>query len=382
MTMKTPAIKFPDNIYHYCKRNWVDRDLLNISYSDESRRLGSLPYDWLKNQRSWKYARITRKIDKILRNFAVKGEAPMNDNKFFENFYKDFKFVKKMSRILKRNDIKIEYIDEGAYKFCHKLTVGDFDYALLTFKREVYPGNQLEWDTLRGCGALVEPCRIFDLYKEYSHGRVAKPFMTRFVNNTKVEEFDAYMLMKFIDKDDTSRAKSTLPELQKKFNKYEMTDFNLGNIINGIIVDIGRIEKSDEYMNSSEFRQNLFNILGKIERNHEENFNTIPEKGCKNIDERKEINKAIHYAEDFIYSLMDKKIDIYNVDIREHIKNLSPLEQKYVIKKIRKLKKAHNLKLKLKQSGEYEKYKQVFENIANTFGSWTMRAELLDWKEV
>ena len=75
---------------------------------------------------------------------------------------------------------------------------------------------------------------------------------------------------------------------------------------------------------------------------------------------------------------MDKGLDIYNIDIRKFIKNLTPLEQKYAIRKIRKLKKAHNLKIQLQQKNEYKKYKEYFETYAQTFGSWTIKRELLN----
>jgi hypothetical protein len=181
--------------------------------------------------------------------------------------------------------------------------------------------------------------------------------------------------MKFIDENDKSRAKSDLPEFQQEFYRFKVVDFNQGNIINGIIADIGKIQENDNYLQSDEFRQNLFNFIGKIKRNHIENFTKIPYKKFGDNAEAHWI--ANHNAEEFVYSLMENGIDIYNIDIREHIKKLDELEQKYVIRKIRKLKKAHNLKLKLQQKGEYEKYRQYVEEYANKYGSWSLRAELL-----
>ena len=155
-----------------------------------------------------------------------------------------------------------------------------------------------------------------------------------------------------------------------------MTDFQEGNIINGVIVEIGKIKKNPNAMKSSKFRQNLFNFLGSIERNHEENFTTISYRKL-NIDKVKDIEIAIHNAEEFVYSLMENGIDIYNIDIRKFIKNRNLLEQKYIIHKIRKLKKIHNLKVQLQNNGEYEKYKQYFKNYLLSFGSWTIKRELL-----
>lgn len=363
--MRTTTVNFPNNIYHYCQRNFIDRDLLDVKISTKNRRMGTLPYDWLKNYKPKKYEKVTERIDKLFREFAL-----LNGTSYHLDKYEN-----KLSKILKRNDIKIEYEDSGSYKHCHKITVGDFKYALLSFVREYWPPNQLERDTICDNGALVEPCRIFDVYKEYSHGRVAKPFMTRFVNNTKADSFDGYMFMQFIDENDKARAKGDLPVFQQDFYKYKLIDFNYGNIINGVLVDIGRIKENDDYLQSDEFRQNLFNFLGKIERNHEENFTSIPYR--KFGEYAGDNQKANHNAEEFVYSLMEDGLDIYNLDIREFIKDLNSLEQKYVIRKIRKLKKAHNLKLKYQQSGEYDNYKQYFEKYANQYGSWTLRYELL-----
>ena len=197
----------------------------------------------------------------------------------------------------------------------------------------------------------------------------------RFVNNTKADMFDGYMLMKFIDKNDKSRAKGDLPSFQQDFYRFKVVDYNQGNVKNGVIVDIGKIEENDDYLQSDEFRQNLFNFLGKIERNHEENFTSVPyRKFGENANDNRIAN---HNAEEFIYGLMEDGVEIYNVDIRKFMKDLNPLEQKYVIRKIRKLKKAHNLKLKLQSSGEYNLYKQYIEEYANQYGSWSLRAELL-----
>lgn len=56
---------------------------------------------------------------------------------------------------------------------------------------------------------------------------------------------------------------------------------------------------------------------------------------------------------------------------------MNEIEQKYIIKKIRALKKVHKLKLILQQSGEYEKYKEFFEEYARNNASWTLKRELI-----
>ena len=374
--MKTQTVSFPKNIYHYCQRNFVDKDLLDVPFKTAQRRLGTLPYDWLENHKPKEYADITEKVDKLFSDFAVINAPTFEAEEYFNPFYENFKFVEKLSKILKRDDIKIEYVDCGSYKYCHKLTVGKFKYALLNFIREYWPENQLEMNTLRGSGALVEPCRIFDLYKEYSHGRVVKPFMTRFVNDTNSDKFDAYMLVKFIDKNDTSNVKCDLPAHQTQFYKYKMTDFNLGNIINGIITDIGRIEKNDYILKSSELRQDLFAFYGLLVRNHYENF-ANPFLKKYNVDKAQQIEKAINNAEDFLHGLMKDGYDIYNLDIRLFTKDLPEIERKFVIKKIRALKKANKLKLKFQRNDEYNYYYEAYlKNYAGEYCSKTMKHEL------
>ena len=375
--MKLQSINCTQNIYHYCKRNFAEKNLLKIQLADEKRRLGALPIDWLKYVGHENYARTTKEVDRLFQEFALLTEYKFNEKKeFFQNYYQDFGFIKKLSDILKRKDINIEYVDEGAYKHCHKITVGNFKYALLTFKRDKYFKKQLEYDTDKGCGALLEPCRIFNLYKEYSQGRVAKPFMTRFVNNPNAAEYDGYMLIKFIDKNDSTRYKCDLPAFQKSYYKYKMTDFQPDNIINGVIVDIGMVIKNTNAMKSSKFRHNLFKFLGIIERNHKENFTSvlINSSDSKNAEN---IRIAIHRAEEFVYILMKQGLDIYSTDIREFIKNLEPLEQKYVKNKIRKLKRVHKLKTQLIEQNEYEKYKPLVDSYVQTYGSWTIKHEFL-----
>ena len=392
--MKTPTISFPKNIYHHCQRNFVDKDLLNVPFKTGERRLGALPYDWLKNRTSKEYAQMTEKVDELFRGFAV-IRTPLSDTdeciglydeefnpvvKYYESVYKNFKFVEKLSKILKRDDIQIEYVNHGAYKHCHKLTVGKFKYALLSFIRGNLP-EQLEFDTLLGNGALIEPCNIFDFYKEYSQGRIVKPFMTRFVNDTNAETFDAYMLVKYIDENDTSNVKCDLPAYQKQFYKYKMTDTNTGNIINGIITDIGKIEKNDYILESSELRQDLFAFYSLLVRNAYENLDVPVLQKKYNPDTASQTEKAIHNAEEFVHNLMkdgyDNGYDIYNIDIRPFIKDLPELEQKFVIKKIRALKKVHQLKLKFQQNDEYKHFYEAYlENYAETYCSKTMKREL------
>jgi len=347
--MKTAPVSFK-NIYHYCQRHYADASLVDLKFKSEERRLGSLPIDWLQNFRTRKYAKVTGKIDKLFSKFAIKCSIERVNAD-------DFKLEKKLSRILGRNDVKVNYIGYGVFKEGYKLKVGNYAYALMTFHQGINPKG----DAYIGHGALAEPSRIFNFFKRYSHGRVAKPFMTRFSTEN---DGNAYMLVKYIDGNDKTHVKSPLPRFQSDFYPLKTVDCNKGNLINGIVVDIGGIEENPNAMKSSKFRQNLFNILGFIDKG------TYP---CSDVINSQMLAKA----EGFICDLIENGENIYNIDLRKITKDLNPLERKYIIKKIRVLKKAHKLKLELQKSGDYEQYKKYFEEYVRGYGSRSMRLELL-----
>lgn len=354
--MKATTVNFPKNIYHYCQRKFVDRDLLDVLYKKSNRRLGALPYDWFQKYDKNQYAKLTRRVDKLFRRFAKLYSLEKTSAE-------KFNLQKKLAKLLKRDDVKIDFEGLGGFKVCQKVTVGDYSYALLTFRKE----GALETDTLLGHGALVEPCRIFNYYRGESHGRVAKPFMTRFVNNSKASDFDGYMLMKFIDEADTARAKAELPEYQHDFLRFKkITDNRDGNLINGIRTDIGRLEENPYAMDSTEFRQNLFAFLAKTK-------STRLTLKAKTPEEKLAASKALN----FVHGLMFEGKDIYNMDLREVTTDLSELEQRYVIKTVRALKKAHKLKLKFMERGEYGDYVKYFGKYVWNSDNLPLQIELL-----
>lgn len=318
--------------------------------------MGSLPCDWFQKYDRNQYAKLTRQVDRLFRRFAKLYSLERTTAE-------KFNLQKKLAKLLKRDDVKINYEGQGGFKVCQKLTVGNYSYALLTFKKE----GPLERDTLLGHGALVEPCRIFNYYRCESQGRVAKPFMTRFVNNSKTLDFDGYMLMKYIDEADTMRAKVELPDYQRDFSRFkEISDNHEGNVINGIRTDIGRLEENPNAMASSEFRQNLYAFLAKTK-------STRLTLRAKTPEEKLAASKALN----FVHELMFEGKDIYNMDLREVMTDLNELEQRYVIKTVRALKKAHKLKLKFMERGEYGDYAKYFGKYVWNNDNLPLQIELL-----
>ena len=62
--MKNSPLKL-GNINKYCKHHFIDGYLLNVKIKTKDRRIGALPYDWLKDFNPRKYSRITRKVDDL-----------------------------------------------------------------------------------------------------------------------------------------------------------------------------------------------------------------------------------------------------------------------------------------------------------------------------
>ena len=215
------------NLLHLFKRQNVNVRYLSRyveNFPQTEKRIGALPPDWLKNLSRDEYAKATLEVDEALQQFAIdRAESPWN----FEQTQKTL--VETLNKILRRDDAKTEHLGMGAYKLCQKLIVGDYSYALATFKYEAPKSAQH--------GKYAEPQKIFWVYKNYLHGRVAKPFMSHF----SCSELDdgGYILTKFIDKGDKERAMKPLNILRDGFYRLCNEDNTPVNGINGVCIDVG-----------------------------------------------------------------------------------------------------------------------------------------------
>lgn len=331
------------NLFHFFKRNNVyaediDKHLKYCRYDEQ--RLGSLPVDWLKNLSKDEFSSATQKVDDALYEFAVSAEKSSDFNQLFEPL------VEALKKILKRNDITIDFEGKGGFKYCQKLTVGDYSYALSTFRaptKDCYCAKNPDHSQ------FAEPQKAFWVYKNSPHGRAAKPFMARFCTYTDPE--GAYILSKFIDKTDTKRAKTPISGFREKFyplvNNDNYAAAIRNNEINNILVDVGGIVENASFrkkdLPNKCFRQNLYTFLDRIGK-----------------EWNRSMRNPYSKSEQMLIEQIKSGNDIFKMDLRTL--NGSPDDIREAIKTVRKLRTVHKLKTKLEANGEFEQYRKYLKH--------------------
>ena len=324
------------NLFHLFKRQNVnvrDVDRYVKNFPQTEKRLGTLPSDWLKNLSRDEYAKATREVDEALQQFATdRVEYPGRFDKTQQTL------VETLNKILRRDDIKTEHLGMGAYKLCQKLIVGDYSYVLATFKYEAPMSSEH--------GKYAEPQKIFWVYKNYLHGRVAKPFMSHF----SCSDLDkgGYILSKYIDAEDKKRVMKPLNILREIVYRLYNRDKNPTNEINGVCIDIGGFEENtniDENILNKEFRKKLVVFLDRIER-----------------DGRTPKSLKRDNAEKLLLEQIENGSDIFNIDFRTlDTTKFSQDEVREAIRIVRRLRAVHKLKNELKSKGEFCNYYTYIE---------------------
>ncbi|MBO7673248.1 hypothetical protein J6S88_07575 [bacterium] len=325
------------------------------------RRLGRLPSDWLTNLKSDEYCSATKKVDNLFRTFAQKSSS--TELETLDGISAEL--VKGLKKVLRRDDISMEYVDNGYFKECSKLTIGDFKYALLTFfeKFGMQPGDE------RLFGKYFEPQSIFFTYKKMPHGRMAKPFMSSF--STDYDEY-GYMLNKFIDKNDKARAMTPLNPLRAKYREYSIPDIEReSNMINNIIIDAGGIVKNGAYIKDKDFRRNLFVFLDRIFSEY------VREDAIWTAHKYKDIDSAFR-VEKFLIDQMNNGTDIYKADLRELLKPMSEEDRLRATRMLRRFRNTHKLKCELKANGAYDQFKPYLEKARGYLNSRGVLARELE----
>ena len=330
------------NLLHLFKRNNVYAEdihkyLKDISWAKQ--RIGSLPADWLKNLSKDEYKSATQKVDETFYEFAIDTEKSSDFNQLLPPL------VEALKKILKRNDITINFEGKGGFKYCQKLNVGDYSYALSTFKaptKDCYSAKHPDHSQ------FAEPQKVFWVYKKSPHGRVAKPFMARFCDYDYPE--GAYILSKFIDKTDIRRAKAPISGFREKYyplvNNDNYAAAIRNNEINNILVDVGGVVENDLFskkdLQDKWFRQNLYTFLDRIGK--EWNW-------C--------MRNPYSKSEQILIEQVKKGNDIFKMDLRTL--NGSPDDIREAIKTVRRLRAVHKLKTKLALNGKFEEYKKYLK---------------------
>ncbi len=310
--------------------------------SSVQRRLGALPYEWLEKIEPAKISKVTQTVFDTFTQFAKEirfirvHRGNMTDS--------HMNLLDVLKKVLQRNDISIAPINDGKFKNCTKISVGDKSYALSTFKSldfnpSGYPSH----------GQAHEPQMSFLIKKRGSQGRFARPFLARL--GSMAEEANSFILSKFIEKDHDVKMKLN-PILRSREAVTSVDE--IGNTINGIVIDAGGFTFNDMYIKDPKIRANWRRFAHKLDS--ESNIVLIP---CREIDGRYvDVDKVQNY----LLKLKAQGLDLCKSDSREILKELSPEEQKFGRKYLRILRKTRKLKEELIFQGEFERYQQLLHD--------------------
>ena len=125
----------PRKLLRWFKRENVWARELNqylIANPQTNRRVGSLPYEWIKDFEPSQRARVTQEICDVFERFAIETKDLCEDD-----FYTTRMTVKKilglgpvfkelqstLRRILQRKDVFVGYLGQGAVKMSSKIDV-------------------------------------------------------------------------------------------------------------------------------------------------------------------------------------------------------------------------------------------------------------------
>ena len=221
------------------KKEYITAEKLNrfrAKIPDGERRIGSLPYDWIKRIEKDKISDITRSACDVFEKFSIEIEDISNRYTGKVDKLENLKqaqsaLLQSLQKILKRKDIDITYVGSGSLKHCQRLDVGKYSYAVSTFKSEKSANRLFSDYFCRGHGKGNEPQSLFTLFKRGSHGRFVKPFLA---NLSGMYDAGGYILSKFIDENHPKKTElgTFLAERAFVYN----TD---PNIIRGISIESG-----------------------------------------------------------------------------------------------------------------------------------------------
>jgi len=231
--------------------------------------MGALPSNIIKSIPEHQRKSITQQADAIFSDFASSVAYVHIEKHTHYSFHTEAlrryfpQIISNLNNLFNRGDISVSYIGSGAYKHCFMLSFGDNlenRYVLQTFQ------NVMNFDP-DYCphGVLYEPQNAFAVYKKYSHGRIAKPFMSH--PSTKEILSNGYILTKYIDSNHS--AKTKLGPILTRRTKITNTDiFSTDNTIRGISVDIGGFTENPEHITAPQIRYHwheIAQILDKID---------------------------------------------------------------------------------------------------------------------
>ena len=238
------------HLLHRVKRKFIGPYDIKSMAKDKTlpEYIGALPPEIITLIPEDKRVKITKRISRAFSEFAYDIttkvyfddlETPCRTN--FPEEYKQFE--NRLRKILKKPDISIQYLDDGAFKLCFVIDfhISENLYVLQTFR--FFQGNKNDNYGFPH-GALFEPQIYFTLHKTYSHGHVARPFMSKPVKAQ--DSAYAYILTKYIDK--KHKSKSQIGPFIRDRQFMVSADHNPCNKIQNIIIDAGNFQKNPEHI--------------------------------------------------------------------------------------------------------------------------------------
>lgn len=321
------------NLLHVFKKRLINAqqiDKILKSCPNSQRLIGTLPFDFFKNIPKTERANITQTVGDIFERFSIETDQ-IEDSRVayalgISNATENLTSV--LKKVLKRDDISCKYIASGSFKNCHKLSIGNFSYALSTFKK--YPLFDIRGYYIESHGKGNEPQNIFTIYNRFSHGRICRPFLA---NLSTEKDKGGFILSKYIEPQHP--AKKELGKFVKNRNYLKNKDVR-GNSINGIYIEAGGFVLNKGYIKEKQLR-------------------TEWKQYAENIDSYIEIlnNKNGAYIEDLILNS-----DINTFDF---INKLNPKNKKTALKMLKHLKRLDDLKQKSIKNGTYTELQKLLK---------------------
>ena len=118
------------------KKEYITAEKLNrfrAKIPDGERRIGSLPYDWIKRIEKDKISDITRSACDVFEKFSIEIEDISNRYTGKVDKLENLKqaqsaLLQSLQKILKRDDIDITNVGSGSLKHCQRLDVGKYSF--------------------------------------------------------------------------------------------------------------------------------------------------------------------------------------------------------------------------------------------------------------
>ena len=257
------------HVLHIAKKRIISSsEISQISntHNDINAFIGSLPPEIVKEIPEKKD--ITAQADFIFSVFSrsvayVHVDSHVHyslNTEYFQSYFPQI--TSELNKLFNRDDISVSYIGSGTYKHCFVLSFGKGAknrYVLQTFQ------NVVNFDKDHAHGSVFEPQNCFTAYNKYSHGRIAKPFMSHPSNKEILS--GAYILAKYIDSNHAY--KKPIGKFLQRRTRVANTDIlNTENTVRGITVDAGGFIENPEHITTPQIRYHwheLAQILDNID---------------------------------------------------------------------------------------------------------------------